>query len=579
MALVLRRSLVVGRGRAECLGARVGRDPPAVGVAVVTAESDADWVARQLPDADSATAGLLPPPSEPAAVARVLVDRHHRESDGILTLRAWRGGFHRWAGGCWVEAEEAAIRAWLYRQVEHATYEHPKNGPMPWAPTRHKIADLADALRAVTHLDEHVNPPAWLDDAAGDPPVGELVAVGNGLLHVRTRLLHPHTPRLFNRVAVPFDYDPDAPAPARWVKFLEELWPDDPDPAAALAEFFGYVLSGETRLHKILLAVGPTRSGKGTIARVLGALVGAGNVAGPTLASLGTNFGLAPLIGKPLAVISDARLGGPNVHVVVERLLSISGQDRLTVDRKYREPWTGTLGTRLFVISNELPRFGDASGAIANRFIVLVATRSWLGAEDPGLTDDLLAELPGVLGWALDGLERLQRNGHFTEPASSTDAVIALQDLASPVSAFVRDRCTVGAAHEVLVEDLYAAWRSWCEEHGRSRPGSAQVFGRDLRAALPGVRMVRPRVDEGRERRYVGIGLAEPTVGGTADHRGPSVVRNGPRPIPLLSGQDPVSVRCSRCGATAQFDPQSTHGRARLDEGHLECGAAWEPAP
>lgn len=43
---------------------------------------------------------------------------------------------------------------------------------------------------------------------------------------------------------------------------------------------------------------------------MLSALVGAGNVAGPTLASLGTNFGLSPLLGKPLAVVSDARLGG-----------------------------------------------------------------------------------------------------------------------------------------------------------------------------------------------------------------------------------------------------------------------------
>ena len=33
-------------------------------------------------------------------------------------------------------------------------------------------------------------------------------------------------------------------------------------------------------------------------------------MAGPTLARLATNFGLAPLLGKPLAVVSDARLGG-----------------------------------------------------------------------------------------------------------------------------------------------------------------------------------------------------------------------------------------------------------------------------
>jgi putative DNA primase/helicase len=94
--------------------------------------------------------------------------------------------------------------------------------------------------------------------------------------------------------------------------FLNELWPEDADAVAALQEFCGYVLSGRTDQHKILLLVGPLRGGKGTIARILKSLVGDGNCAGPTLASLGTNFRMSPLIGKPLAIVSDARLGRPN---------------------------------------------------------------------------------------------------------------------------------------------------------------------------------------------------------------------------------------------------------------------------
>jgi putative DNA primase/helicase len=108
---------------------------------------------------------------------------------------------------------------------------------------------------------------------------------------------------------VPFPYDPDATAPA-WEGFLAQLWPDDPASITALQEWFGYVISGRTDQQKILLMVGPSRSGKGTIARVLKSLVGKENLAGPTLAGLGTNFGLATLVGKPLAVISDARLSG-----------------------------------------------------------------------------------------------------------------------------------------------------------------------------------------------------------------------------------------------------------------------------
>jgi putative DNA primase/helicase len=90
-------------------------------------------------------------------------------------------------------------------------------------------------------------------------------------------------------------------------------------------------------MHKILLIVGPTRAGKGVISRILGALVGHSNVCGPTLSSLATDFGLAPLLGKPLAVISDARMSGRNSATTVERLLSISGEDTITINRKYKE--------------------------------------------------------------------------------------------------------------------------------------------------------------------------------------------------------------------------------------------------
>jgi 5S rRNA maturation endonuclease (ribonuclease M5) len=40
-----------------------------------------------------------------------------------------------------------------------------------------------------------------------------------------------------------------------------------------------------------------------------------------------------------------------------------------------------------------------------------------------------------------------------------------------------------------------------------------------------------------------------------------------------------VGVRCSACGAGAQFDPTTDYGRRRLEQGHLECGAAWEQEP
>jgi putative DNA primase/helicase len=540
-------------------------------VGVVTDEFGPEWVGEQFADApvgDDAAAPKgpeFPSPADPLAVARQLIEVDHlHDADGVLVMRWWRGDFYTWTGTHWAETADAAVRKRAYHALEHAQYwKADKDGTLElvrWAPTRRKVGDVLEALQAVMHLGEQVDPPAWVDGDGGD----RLLALRNGLLDLAARKLVEHTPRLFNLLSLPYDYDPDANEPSRWLAFLDDLWPDDPESISLLQEWFGYVLSGETNLHKILLLVGPPRSGKGTIARVLTALVGKGNTAGPTLASLGTNFGLSPLLGKTLAVIADARLGGPNTFTVVERLLSISGEDTQTVDRKYKEPWTGRISARFAVISNELPDLGDASGAIATRFLVLTLTKSWLDQENPRLTDELLDELAGILRWSLVGRDRLREQGHFTEPATSRDAVTTLADLASPVAAFVRQACRRGPGLEVPVRELYQAWRRWSRDHGRARATTEQVFGRDLRAAVPGLKVARPRDGDApsRPRHYEGIALSDAYAAymGTAhngDVRGPSrttdehggPVRSGPRSEPLWAAPeaDPAWWACDQC--------------------------------
>lgn len=436
------------------------------------------------------------------AVARELVrDRYRR--DGELTLQHWRGGWWEWRTTHWAELEQRAMLASAYAFTEHAVYLDGNGDAHPFAPNRHKIGDLLDALAAIVHLAEEVGMPGFLDGGEYD---GLLVSCANGILDVGRRALLTHTPRFWNATSVPFPYDPAATDAPRWQRFLGELWPTDLGATAALQEWFGYVTSGRLDHHKILLLVGPTRAGKGVISRLLGALVGVENVAGPTLSSLNGDFGLAPLLGKTLAIVSDARLNGRGAHIVVERLLSISGEDTLTVNRKYREQWTGKLPTRLMLCSNELPQLGDASGAIAGRFVPLLLSTSWYGREDHHLEVALQEELPGILNWGLDGLERLNRRGRFTRALGADDAMVALQDLASPVAAFVRDRCHRGPGLDVPVDELYGAWREWTELNGHVR-SSKQVFGRDLRAAVPGVKVTQPGSGDNRARFYSGLAL------------------------------------------------------------------------
>jgi putative DNA primase/helicase len=466
-------------------------------------EAELDEMAARGDAPDGAV--ILPAPSAPMAVARQFTAENHTHIK-YPTLQHWRGGWWQWLGPKWVEVEQRAMSAAAYTFTEDAVYLK-KDKAEPWAPNRRKISDLLDALAAVVHVPETAGMPAWLNDAGHD---GLIVSVANGLLDVNSRELFGHDPLFFNATSVPFHYDPDAPRPERWHAFLRELWGDDQASINALGEWFGYIISGRLDLHKILLIVGPTRAGKGVISRTLGQLVGTENVAGPTLSSLAGDFALAPLLGKTLAVVSDARLNGRGAHTVVERLLSISGEDTLTVNRKYRDQWTGKLPARLMLCSNELPQLGDASTAIAGRFVPLLLNRSFYDSEDLDLETTLALELPGILNWALEGLTRLAENGRFTRPAKADDTLQTLQDLASPVGAFVRDRCEVSTKQVVSIDDLYTAWRAWSEMNGHP-VSNKQLFGRNLRAANPAIKVIQPGSGDSRQRQYLGIGLRDLT--------------------------------------------------------------------
>jgi len=440
---------------------------------------------------DPQSGRLVLSPKRTLPTAKAYVRDFHLHADG-KSLHCYAGLLLEWRDNRYLEVEENAVKqrlqAWLHEALRYVFNRKTDELELvDFESNPATIKSALDSTRAYTHLPAMVTSPSWL----GPQPFGlvpsEILPCRSTLLHLPTMQHHPATPLFFNVNALEFDPDPTAPSPKAWHGFLHQLFDGDLESLDLLQEWFGYCLTGDTSQQKMLLLVGPKRSGKGTIARVLTRLIGPSNQCGPTTSSLAGQFGLQPLIGKSLAIVSDARFHGENIPTVVERLLCISGEDALTVDRKHLTSVTLKLPTRFMFLTNEFPRLTDASGALAGRFVVLRLTESYFGKEDTGLTDRLLGELSGILNWAIEGWQRLRERGHFVMPASVTDVVQEIEDLSSPVAAFVRDACVVGPGHRVNVDSLYGAWKKWCEQEGRQIVTTKQTFGRDLAAAVAGV--------------------------------------------------------------------------------------------
>src|SRR5262245_9364172 len=237
-------------------------------------------------------------PRDPMQAARALVAARFM-NDSHRLLHRHRGTFWRFQANHYALADQEAVRAEAWRFLERARRRGANGKLVPFKPNCARVSDVLDALASVCNLDSRIDPPAWLDDADDLPAATEMFPLANGLLHLPSGDLYPPTANHFGLAASEVAFDPDAPDPKHWLAFLGDLFAPDEGAITALQDWFGYALSTDTSQQKILFVVGPRRSGKGTIARVLTALVGRDSVANPTLASLQTTFGLAPLIGKP----------------------------------------------------------------------------------------------------------------------------------------------------------------------------------------------------------------------------------------------------------------------------------------
>ena len=144
---------------------------------------------------------------------------------------------------------------------------------------------------------------------------------------------------------------------------------------------------------------------------------------------------------------------------------------------------------------------------LVGRLIVLVLTHIVLRPRRPGADRapaDRTARHPQLVAARLPPAAPA---GYFVQPASAREAIEDLELLASPIKAFINDRCEVGPGRSVPVELLYQTWQAWCATVGRKDAGTKQTFGRDLKAAIPSLRTAQSRDGEARHRSYEGIGL------------------------------------------------------------------------
>lgn len=356
-----------------------------------------------------------------------------------------------------------------------------------------KDATISSAFRILQkhRTAPHLKPGEWVGR-----DVSHLVACQNGILDVHTGQLEPHNPQFFTTGILPYSYDPHATAP-QWMQFLHSTLEGDLERIALLQEWMGYLLVGSREHHKLMLLVGASRSGKGTIGHVICELVGPTSFMGLSLSKFINDAAMEAAIDKKVLFVGDAReVTGPDRERVTEAVLNITAGDQMTITRKWKSSWNGVLPGKITIAANRIPSFYDDSGALAGRVLLLPFNKSFLGQEDPTLKNRLLTELPGICNWAIEGLQRLRATGRFTEPAICREERDEMMEQQAPLLTFIRQECDITPMGAVSTTDLFNRYVLWCTQNGM-KAGNHNRFTRELKSTLRAKGVVKKAVSIG----------------------------------------------------------------------------------
>lgn len=233
-----------------------------------------------------------------------------------------------------------------------------------------------------------------LPDLAPD----QMLNCKNGMLDLKTLVLHPHDPKYLSARQIPVDWNPDATSPNYDAWLADRVGPFQSE---VVEEVISQFLDPSRTPTRALFLFGPSRSGKSTMLRLAEKLVGGHeSVSGLSLQDISDNqFAAAELYGRAINMCPDLPKGHVNDLSVFKR---VTGDDPITANRKYGRMFHFRANALFLFSTNTIPTISvDDGDAYFQRTVPAVFPKSYKNKENPEIETALGAELPGILvRWA-----------------------------------------------------------------------------------------------------------------------------------------------------------------------------------
>ena len=328
-----------------------------------------------------------------------------------------------------------------------------------------------------------------------DPESQYTINIKNGRLNVLTREISEHSPEHIEFAREPVIYDPDA-YDVHVDKMLNRTFCNDIEVRMLFEEMLGYCLTKNTKYQKGFMFYGSGSNGKSTVLDMIREFLGRDNVSSIELDKLTERF-VTPELENKLANIGD---DSNNVQLkdtgTIKKLFTGEG---VQVDRKNQQPFTLYNYAKMMFSVNELPYSSDKTDGFYRRFEIIPFNAKFSSSDpdyDPFIEQKVTTENAKsyLLNIALEGLDRLTKNGEFTEPKCVQRAKDEYRTINSSVLTWIHEESLdVDYLCSKHINELYSEYCDYCTLAGvrnkTSRPNFTKEIKSEFNLDNPNIRL------------------------------------------------------------------------------------------
>lgn len=304
-----------------------------------------------------------------------------------------------------------------------------------------------------------------------------LINVQNGTLEISSQgipVLRQHNRDDGFNYVLPYAYDPNATC-EKWHRFLNQMLPEE-GAQNILAEYLGYAMTSGIKGEKMLVLIGPGGNGKSVILDVVVALFGDKNVSFVSLSALTQDQKMLAMLRNKQVNISYENNGDNIEHSVLKQV--ISGEE-LMAYVNYIGPIVMHYYAKLIASYNVLPK---AENTLAYwRRIILMPLLVTISEKDKNihLAKEIIAEeLPGILNWVIEGLQRYITNGTFSHSDLCEKALEKYRLQYDNVKLYVNEYCEVSSTSSMRADELYSLYKEFCATEELHPLGKQKFYDR-----------------------------------------------------------------------------------------------------